>query len=67
MISYNEQKDDPDDKAEESPIDTGDLELSLSGSLQVGIAFSANIETNDWIEDIFSSGIELGLMVGPKL
>lgn len=67
MMRYTAQEDDPEDKKEEPPIDTGDLELSLNGSLQVGIEFSANIETNDWIEDIFSSGIELATMVGPKI
>lgn len=67
MMRYTSKEDDPEDKKEDSPIDTGDLELSLNGSLQVGIEFSANIETNDWIEDIFSSGIELSTMVGPKI
>lgn len=68
MMTFTKQEDDPDEKAEEVPFETaGDLSLSLNGSLQVGTEFSANIATNDWIEDIFSSGIEMSVMVGPKL
>lgn len=67
MMSFTMSQSEPDEEAETAPIDTGDLELSLNGSIQAGIEFSANIETNDWIEDIFMSGIDLSLMVGPKL
>ena len=48
-------------------IDTADLELSLSGFLQAGLKFSANVATNDWLEDIFHSLIELAVYVGPKI
>ena len=67
MMRYTSTEDDPEDKKEDSPIDTGDLELSLNGSLQVGMKFPCNIETNDWIEDIFSSSISVETMVGPKI
>ena len=67
IMSFKTNQKEPEKKGEESPIDTGDLNFSLNGSLQVGIEFSANIETNDWIEKIFSSGVAVALMVGPKL
>lgn len=67
MMSFNMSQNQSNEKPESSPIDPGDIEMSLSGSLQAGVKFSANIETNSWIEDIFSSGIELSLLVGPKI
>lgn len=67
MLSFTAHEDKPEEEVEASPIDTGDLELSLSGSLQAGVLFSANIETNDWIKDVFSSRVALELMVGPKI
>ena len=67
IMRFTQKEKKQEEGGEESPIDIGDLELKLNGSLQAGIEFSANIETNDWIEDIFSSGIALSLMVGPKL
>ena len=48
-------------------ISSTDLSLTLSGFVQTGIKLSANIETNDWVEKIFSSGISLDLYCGPKL
>lgn len=49
------------------PFNTGNLEMSLSGFLQIGAKFSANIETNDWISDIIQTNVSLDIYVGPKI
>ena len=68
MMSFSKKESEPEDKETEVPFSSaGDVSLSLNGSLQTGVEFSTNIATNDWIEDIFYSGIDLSLMVGPKL
>ena len=53
--------------ADNVPFNTGDLELSLSGFLQIGMKFPANIETNDWISDIIQTNVSLDFFVGPKI
>lgn len=56
------------EEAEDTNLfNTGDLELSLSGFVQAGLKFSANIGTNDWISDIIHSLIACDLYVGPKV
>lgn len=68
IMSYTHNYNTPEEEeGEEAPIDTGDLELSLSGFVQLGVEITGDIETNDWIEDIFKSGIGVSLFVGPKL
>jgi len=48
-------------------LTTTDFSLELAGFVQTGISFRGNIETNDWVSDIFSSSIGVYLYVGPKL
>ena len=51
----------------DTPFNTGDIELKLSGFVQTGIKFKANIETNDWFSDILQSDISMDIYVGPKI
>ena len=68
IMSYTHNYNTPEeDEGKEAPIDTGDLEVSLAGFVQMGVEMTGDIETNDWIEDIFKSGIGVSLFVGPKL
>lgn len=68
MMSFTKKESKPEDKETEVPFSSaGDVSLSLNGSVQAGVEFSTNIATNDWVEDIFYSGIDLSVMVGPKL
>lgn len=68
MMSFSKKESQPGDKETEVPFSSaGDISLSLNGSVQAGVEFTTNIATNDWVEDIFYSGIGLSIMVGPKL
>ena len=69
MASYSMILDGPENMSLSDFMDVSstDLSLSLSGFVQTGIKLSANIETNDWVEKVFSSSIGLNLYCGPKL
>ncbi len=41
--------------------------LSLSGFMQAGIKFAADIATNSWVKDFFHGDIGLTTYVGPKI
>ena len=68
-VSYLTELDEKEkqEKEQEAIDKPGDVELSLSGFIQAGFKLSANIETNDWFEYVFSSSIGVDLFVGPKL
>lgn len=70
MMSYNGHANGPDGKNNDIfdlDVSKTDVQLSLSGFVQTGVKLSANIETNDWVEKIFSSSIGIDLYSGPKL
>ena len=68
MMSFTKNEKKPEEPTAEVPFETaGDISLALSGSLQIGVEFSTNIATNDWVEDIFYSATEVAVLVGPKL
>lgn len=48
-------------------FNTGDVELSLSGFVQIAAKFTGGVETNDWFSKILSAYIGLELYAGPKL
>lgn len=50
-----------------SPVDPGDLELSLNGFLQAAVKLTFDINTSDWIQKIFGAGISINMFVGPKV
>ena len=58
----------PDDgkEPEEDMLDFS-AEVNLSGFVQIGVEFQANICTASWFSRIFKSDIGLHLYVGPKL
>jgi len=64
---YYVSKSSEDEGTQESPIDVGEGSLSFNGFLQTGLKFSANIQTNDWLEKIFSSYIGLDIFCGPRI
>ena len=59
-----EEKEEKEQEAIDKP---GDVAISLSGFIQAGVRFGANIETNDWLERIFSSSVGVDLFIGPKI
>lgn len=57
----------PDGEPQKGILDGSDLTLYMNGSVQIGAKFSANIETNDWIDAVFHSGIYADFYVGPQV
>lgn len=48
-------------------IEASGASLSLSGFMQAGIKFAADIATNSWVKDFFHGDIGLTTYVGPKI
>lgn len=48
-------------------IEASGASLSLSGFMQAGIKFTADIATNSWVKDFFHGDIGLTTYVGPKI
>lgn len=67
MMSFSNEIHGPNETMEKGILESTDLSLYMSGSAQIGVKLSANIESNDWIEDIFQTGISLDLYVGPQV
>ena len=57
----------PEGKPEKSVLEDTDLSVYFKGAAQIGVKFSANIETNDWIESLFMAGVSLDLYLGPQI
>ena len=51
----------------EDALDLGSTEVSLSGYLQTGLKFSANLSTASWFSKVFKGDIGLYLYSGPKI
>ena len=67
IMSFSGSATGPQGEPDKSVLERMDLSVYFKGSAQIGTKFSANIETNDWIEDLFLAGITLDLYVGPQI
>ncbi len=67
MMSFSYDTNGPVGKLEESIFEGTDLSLYVNGSAQIGVKLSANIESNDWLKDIFSTGLYCDLYLGPQV
>jgi hypothetical protein len=67
MMSCSSTVQGPEGEPQKGILDGSDLTLYMNGSVQIGAKFSANIETNDWIDAVFSSGIYADFYVGPQV
>lgn len=72
IASYSNYLKEPDEEKqkenEQNAIEAPwDASLSLSGFVQAGVKITANIETNDWFEKLFSSDIGVEIFCGPKI
>ena len=67
MMSSSSTVQGPEGEPQKGILDGSDLTLYMNGSVQIGAKFSANIETNDWIDAVFSSGIYADFYVGPQV
>ena len=67
MMSFYGEEKGPEDEPEKSILENTDLSVYFKGAVQIGVKFSANIETNDWIEKLFMAGVSLDLYLGPQV
>lgn len=67
MMSFYGEEKGPEEDPDKSILENTDLSVYFKGSVQIGVKFSANIETNDWIESLFMAGVSLDLYLGPQV
>ena len=67
MMSCSYSVEGPNGEPQKGILDGTDLTLYMNGSVQIGAKFSANIETNDWVDAVFHSGIAADFYVGPQV
>ena len=67
MMSFHGEVREPEEGPEKGILENTDLSVYFKGAVQIGVKFSANIETNDWIEDLFMAGVSLNLYLGPQV
>ena len=68
MMSASCSMAEPDeDKEPENPLDNTEVTLYMNGSVQTGIKLTTNVETNDWIDQIFQAGIYADFYLGPQI
>lgn len=67
LMSFSHFETGPGGKPQKGFLEGTDVSFYFNGSVQIGAKFSANIETNDWFEDIFKTGIACDIYLGPQV
>lgn len=67
MMSHSCTVEGPEGEPQKSILEGTDVSLFMNASVQTGVKLSANIETNDWIEDLFLWGCYADFYIGPQV